>query len=262
VIEEEPPVEPHAGILATGLTRRYGSFLAASDVNLEVRPGEVVGLLGPNGAGKTTTLRMLATLLAPTQGSARVGGHDVVDASREVRSALGYLTGDTGLYGRLTPREVLNYFGALHGMNAPDIASRTEALDDALGLAAFIDQRCDTLSTGQKQRASIARALVHDPDVLILDEPTSGLDLLAARDILAFFRAAAQQGKAVLMSTHIMAEVALICDRAAIIHHGTIRAEGTLDELQELSGAQDLTQGFLELLGEGEPGSQPIEEGP
>lgn len=260
-MSSECPPEPHAGIVATGLTRRYGSFLAADDVSLEVRPGEIVGLLGPNGAGKTTTLRMLATLLAPTRGCALVGGHDVAKASREVRACLGYLTGDTGLYGRLSPREVLDYFGTLHGMSRAQIASRTESLDEALGLDGFIDQRCDTLSTGQKQRASIARALIHDPDVLILDEPTSGLDLLAAREILRFFRAAAEQGKAVLMSTHIMAEVALICDRAAIIHHGTIRAEGTLAELQELSGAADLSQGFLDLLGEGEPQQPSVEVG-
>ena len=255
-MEVSPPAASHPGILASGLTRRYGTLLAAHDVSLEVKPGEVVGLLGPNGAGKTTTLRMLATLLAPTEGHAWVGGHDVVTASRQVRASLGYLTGDTGLYGRLTPREVLNYFGALHGMGRQEIESRTETLDGALGLAPFIDQRCDTLSTGQKQRASIARALVHDPDVLILDEPTSGLDLLAAREILNFFREAAQQGKAVLMSTHIMAEVALICDRAAVIHHGTIRASGTLQELQAISGAKDLTQGFLTLLGEGEPADE------
>ena len=248
--ESQNAAAPHAGIVARGLTRRYGTLLAADDVSLEVKPGEVVGLIGPNGAGKTTTLRMLATLLAPTEGQAWVGGYDVVSGSLQVRAALGYLTGDTGLYGRLTPREVLVYFGTLHGMNPGAIAARTEVLDRALRLSAFIDQRCDTLSTGQKQRASIARALVHDPDVLILDEPTSGLDLLAAREILEFFRQAAQAGKAVLISTHIMAEVALICDRAAVIHHGTIRAEGTLAALQERSGAQDLSQGFLRLLGE------------
>ncbi len=249
------PAAPHSGILARGLTRRYGSLLAAHDVDLEVRPGQVVGLLGPNGAGKTTTLRMLATLLAPTEGNAWVGGHDVLTQSSEVRASLGYLTGDTGLYGRLTPREVLRYFGTLHGMARSAIDERTMVLDAALGLEPFIDQRCDTLSTGQKQRASIARALIHDPEVLILDEPTSGVDLLAAREILNFFRAAAQNGKAVLMSTHIMAEVALICDRAAVIHHGTVRAEGTLDELRSASGEQDLTQGFLTLLGESSPDS-------
>jgi sodium transport system ATP-binding protein len=222
-------------------------------VSFEVRPGEVVGLLGPNGAGKTTTLRMLATLLKPTSGQGWVGGHSLLESPRKVRAVLGYLTGDTGLYGRLSPREVLVYFGLLHGMDRAQIAAQTDLLDGALGLAPFMDQRCETLSTGQRQRTSIARALIHDPDVLILDEPTSGLDLLAAREILTFFRAAADEGKAVLMSTHIMGEVALICDRAAIIHHGAIRTTGTLDELHAQTGASTLAQGFLTLLGEGDP---------
>jgi sodium transport system ATP-binding protein len=250
---------PHTGILCDGLTRSFGTLVAARDVSFEVRPGEVVGLLGPNGAGKTTTLRMLATLLKPSSGQGWVGGHSVLDAPRDVRAVLGYLTGDTGLYGRLSPREVLDYFGKLHGLDPARIASQTERLDGALGLAPFMDQRCETLSTGQRQRTSIARALIHDPDVLILDEPTSGLDLLAAREILGFFRAAADEGKAVLMSTHIMGEVALICDRAAIIHHGAIRTTGTLEELHAQTGASTLAQGFLTLLGEDDPtaGSDP-----
>ena len=243
-----------SGIVAKGLTRHFGSLVAVDDLYLAVRPGEVVGLLGPNGAGKTTTLRMLATLLSPTSGTATVAGHDVVAAQTDVRRSLGYLTGDTGLYGRLTPREVLDYFGQLHGMDGRTIADRTAELADTLGLGDFVDRRCEQLSTGQKQRTSIARALLHDPSVLILDEPTSGLDILAARDILQHFRAVADQGKSVLLSTHIMAEVELICDRAAIIHNGTVRAEGRLEELQAQSGAPSLSQGFLALLGEdGDP---------
>ncbi len=241
----------HRGVHARGLGRRFGTFDAVIDLDLDVPPGAVVGLLGPNGAGKTTTLRMLATLLRPSTGHATVGGHDVVAAPLGVRRSVGYLTGDTGLYGRLTPREVLRYFGRLHGLEPAHLARRIDGLTEEIGLSDFADRRCETLSTGQKQRVSIARAVLHDPAVLILDEPTSGLDILAARDILALFRAAADDGKAVLLSTHIMAEVELICDRAVIIHHARVVAEGSLEELRERSGADSLSGGFLQLLGEG-----------
>ncbi len=243
-----------SGIVARGLTRRFGAQVAVDDVSLEVAPGQVVGLLGPNGAGKTTTLRMLATLLSPSSGAASVGGADVVRDPLGARARLGYLTGDTGLYARLTPREVLAYFGELHGLPRARIRQRTDALVDLLGLGPFADKRCGALSTGQKQRVSIARAVLHDPPVLILDEPTSGLDILAARDILRFFRAEADRGKAVLLSTHIMAEVELICDRATIIHRARVRHAGTLAELAHAAGAPTLSAGFFDLLGEGDAG--------
>lgn len=224
-----------------------------ADLDLDVAAGEVVGLLGPNGAGKTTTLRMLATLLTPTSGAATVAGYDVQAAPLEVRRRLGYLTGDTGLYGRLTPREVLRYFGQLHGMAPAPLAARIDELVALLGIGGYADRRCETLSTGQKQRVSIARAVLHDPAVLILDEPTSGLDILAARDILRFFRAQADAGKAVLLSTHILAEVELICDRAAIIHKARVRHIGSLAELQARGGSDTLAAGFFHLLGEDAP---------
>jgi len=238
------------GVVAHGLTRRYGDLLAADDVSFTVAPGEVMGLLGPNGAGKTTTLRMLATLLTPSSGEATVAGHDIMKAPLEVRRRLGYLTGDTGLYGRLNAREILRFFGQLHGWPRDRIAARTDVVIDLLGIGEFAGRRTENLSTGQKQRISIARAVFVDPPVLILDEPTSGLDILAARDILAFFRSAADEGKAVLISTHIMAEVELICDRAAIIHEGKVRCQGTLDELRDLGGESSLSAGFFRLLGE------------
>jgi len=238
------------GILARGLTRHFGDLTAAREVTFSVAPGEIVGLLGPNGAGKTTTLRMLATLLQPSGGEAWVAGHDVRAAPLAARRRLGYLTGDTGLYGRLSPREILAYFGALHGLSPHVIATRTAALTERLGLGAFLDRPCEKLSTGQRQRTSIARALVHDPPVLLLDEATSGLDILAARDVLGLLRAEVDTGKAALLSTHILAEVELVCDRAVILHHGEVRHDDTLEALARAGGAASLSAGFFRLLGE------------
>lgn len=244
----------HLGIEARGLTRAYGTLVAASNVDLNVVPGSVTGLLGPNGAGKTTTLRVLATLLRPSAGTATVGGHDILTEPELVRRRLGYLTGDTGLYGKLTPVEMLRYFGRLHQMSAKHLAQRIEEVVVLLGIESFRGRHCEKLSTGQKQRVSIARAVLHDPAVLILDEPTSGLDILAASEMLQFFRAEADRGKAVLLSTHHMAEVELICDHAVIIHHGTVRHAGTLAELTAAAGGESLSRGFFALLGESDRG--------
>src|SRR5262245_57872990 len=167
-----------------GLCKRYGAVVAADDVSFTVKPGEVVGLLGPNGAGKTTILRMLAGILTPSDGTAAIGGVDVRADPFAVKQRLGFLSGDTALYQRLTPREVLRYFGRLHGLSKSALEPRVEKLIDELRMGEFADRRCATLSAGQKQRTNIARAFIHDPPALILDEPTATLDILSGRFLL------------------------------------------------------------------------------
>jgi sodium transport system ATP-binding protein len=223
--------------------------VAVTDVSFSCRAGEVFGLLGPNGAGKTTTLRMLSTVLSPTEGTALIGGHDVVQAPDRVRAAIGFLSGNTGLYPRLTPREVLRYFGRLYGLDDARIARRTDDLARLLDMAHFLDKRCDALSTGMKQKVNVARTVMHDPQVLILDEPTSGLDVLAARTIIEFVHRCRAEGKCVIFSTHIMAEVARLCDRLAIVHKGRVQFLGTVAEFRAQAGpADDLEEAFLRVL--------------
>ncbi|GMV40260.1 MAG: hypothetical protein AMXMBFR64_19760 [Myxococcales bacterium] len=233
------------GIEVNGLLRTFGEVVAVRDLSFQVPAGQIFGLLGPNGAGKTTALRVLATLIAPTAGHARVAGHDVVASPLDVRRSLGYLTGDTGLYARLTPAELLRFFGELHAMPRARLEARIDALVATLDMGSFRDRHCGKLSTGQQQRVSIARALVHDPPVLVLDEPTSGLDILSAQYILDLLRAERDRGKAILFSTHVMAEAELLCDRIGILHEGRLLATGTLDELLAPTGARSLTEAFL-----------------
>ena len=239
-----------------GLVKRFhtpeGVVEAVNGVSFQATPGMVFGLLGPNGAGKTTTLRMLVTLLVPDEGTARLCGHDVRTDPAAVRASIGYLSSSTGLYGRLTSREMLIYFGRLQGVDrAPE---RADALIEQLELGDFAHRRCDRLSTGQKQRVNIARALVHDPPVLILDEPTAGLDVIAAQTLLRFIEAARDQGRCVLFSTHIMSEAERLCDQIAIIHRGRVLAAGTLPELRVATGEHYLESIFLKLV-EGPEGS-------
>jgi sodium transport system ATP-binding protein len=230
--------------------KKRGVIKAVDDVSFSCHPGEVFGLLGPNGAGKTTLLRMLATILEPTSGTATVAGYDVREQALQVRASIGYLSGSTALYERMTAREMVTYFGALDGMSAQQIADRIERVFTDLDMHSFADGRCDKLSTGQKQRVSIARAIIHEPPVLFFDEPTNGLDIITARTITRFIRRCSTEGRTVIFSTHIMSEVEALCERMAIIYQGKLVAIGTLAELRERTGKQAFEHVFLSLIGE------------
>ncbi len=227
---------------------------AVRGATFEVRDGEVFGLLGPNGAGKTTLLRMLATIITPTSGVCRVNDIRADEAPEEIRRRVGFLSGNTKLYGRLTAREVLRYFGRLHGLSDARIAERTVSLTDMMQMAEFLDRRCDTLSTGQIQRVSIARCLLHEPPILILDEPTAGLDIVSSRAILEFILTAKASGAGIVFSTHYMTEAERLCDRIALIHRGDLLAVGTKQELYARTGTDNLQEAFFTLMGyTGEP---------
>jgi sodium transport system ATP-binding protein len=232
------------------LTKTYGEFVAVDGLTLTVVPGEVYALLGANGAGKTTALRCLATLLRPTGGTCRVAGHDVRTAPLEARAAFGFLSASMGLYQRLTARELLEYFGRLQGMDAGALQDRVDELIVLFEIEDFQGRLCGSLSTGQRQRVSIARTVLHDPPALILDEPTLGLDILSGRTIFAFIDSARDRQRAVLFSTHQMDEVELLADRVGILAGGRLVAEGTVDEIVEGSGQRGLARAFLHILQE------------
>ena len=237
-------------IEARGLTKVFqdkkrGAVRAVDGVSFHCEPGHIYGLLGANGAGKTTTLRMLATILTPTAGGATVAGFDVVAEPEKARASLGFLSTATALYGRLTAREFVEYFGRLHGLEEQVLQARVKALFDRLEMNEFGDRRCDSFSTGMKQKTSIARVLVHDPPVMIFDEPTTGLDVMTARTIISFIRECRERGKTVIFSTHVMTEAEKLCDRIGIIHSGRLLAEGTLQELRARSGIEDLEDIFV-----------------
>jgi len=228
--------------------RKRGQVRAVDGVSFTCRPGEIFGLLGVNGAGKTTTLRVLATLLRPTAGTAVIDGLDVARDPRGVRERVGFLSTATALYGRLTAREMVEYFGRLNGMSEDALRARVDELFQRLEMNDFAAGRCDRLSTGQKQRVSIARTLVHDPPVMIFDEPTNGLDVLAARTIVGFIRECRERRKTVIFSSHVMSEVARLCDRIAIIHHGRMCVTGTVTELRQHFGLEDLEDVFIKAV--------------
>lgn len=225
-----------------------GLKTAVEDVSFQVRPGEVFGLLGPNGAGKTTTLRILCTVLRPSHGTATVAGFDVVRQPAQVRRHVGFLSANTGVYDRMTAWEMVEYYGRLNQLPPPVLRDRLEYLFDALQMNDFRDVPGGKLSTGMRQKVSIARALVHDPPVLIFDEPTAGLDVLVQRAVLQNIQALRGRGKTILFSTHIMREVERLCDRVAIMAHGRIVAAGTLDELRRRYGQDDLEELFFALV--------------
>jgi sodium transport system ATP-binding protein len=229
--------------------KKRGTVTAVDHISFEARAGEIFGLLGPNGAGKTTTLRLLATVLQPTGGTATIAGHDIRTEAQRVRQMIGFLSGDMGLYHRLTPRELVSFFGRLNGMNSDLLKQRTEQLFATFDMRSFADTKIDALSTGMRQKAAIARTLVHDPAVLILDEPTAGLDVPTAHVVEQFIRNAKNAGKCIVLSTHVMEEAEYLCDRIAVIHQGTIRALGTMPQLRVMTGKERLREIFLDLLG-------------
>ena len=229
--------------------KKRGDLHAVEDISFDVRSGEIFGLLGPNGAGKTTTLRLLATLLRPSSGTARLGGYDIVREPEKVRAQIGFLSGDMGLYARLTPREILTFFGAFHGMNGDGLKRRVAEMIERFGIAKFADVRTDKLSTGMKQKTAIARTALHDPPILILDEPTSGLDVPTARAIENYILEQRRAGRCILFSTHVMEEAEYLCDRIGVISEGKLKMTGTMEELRAATGKQRLREIFLDLLG-------------
>lgn len=240
-----------AALIAERLVKRFGDVTAVDGVDLAVRSGEVVGLLGPNGAGKTTTLRMLAGILSPTEGSILIGGVDLATRPLEAKQRIGFLSGDTHLYQRLSPREVLRYFGRLYLMGEAALSRRIDVLVRDLEMESFASRPCGTLSAGQKQRANIARAFLHEPELLILDEPTTALDVISGRFIVESIRRERAAGRAILFSTHIMSEAEYLCDRIALIHEGRIVDAGTLPELLERAGRSNLTDAFFHHVEQG-----------
>jgi sodium transport system ATP-binding protein len=241
-------------IEARGLSKRFhdkkrGEIHAVESVSFRCLPGLIYGLLGANGAGKTTTLRMLATILEPTDGTALVCGYDVVEQPDKVRASVGFLSTATALYPRLTAQELVEYFGRLNGLDESTLKKRVDHIFDRLDMNDFRDRRCDKLSTGMKQKTSIARTLVHDPPVMIFDEPTLGLDIMTARTITSFIRECRDNGKTVIFSTHIMSEVEKLCDVIGIIHDGKLLTEGTLNQLRDRHGEHDLEELFVRVVG-------------
>lgn len=221
---------------------------AVNQLSFECQPGRVFSLLGPNGAGKTTTLRMLATLVKPTSGKILIQGIDAIEQPEEARKQIGFLTGSTGLYARLTPIEVIDYYADLYGVDKLQREKRKKELFDLLDMNDFLQQRIGKLSTGMKQKVSICRTMIHDPSVVIFDEPTSGLDVITAENIIKLIRSCKEQGKTVIFSSHIMSEVDLLCDDLAIIHKGQLKYSGTMDDFKAQMQTKNLTEEFIRIV--------------
>ena len=228
---------------------RRGEVRAVDGLTFDCRAGEIFGLLGPNGAGKTTTLRMLATILTPTEGVARVAGFDAGRQPAQVREKIGFVATETGLYDRFTARETLRFFGRITDLSSDEIDGRSEEIFKLLAMTALADRRVGTFSTGERQKLSLARSILNDPPVLILDEPTFGLDVMAARTVVETIRLFREQGRTILLSTHIMRIAEKLCDRIGILFGGRLKAHGSLEELNVTFNTDDLEEAFYTAVG-------------
>jgi sodium transport system ATP-binding protein len=236
-----------AAVVVERLEKTLGKNKVLRGMSFSAQPGEIFGLLGPNGAGKTTTLRIICTLLSPDSGRVEVLGFDTGTAPQEVRKRVGVVTADIGVYPRLTARENIAYFARLSGVPDADLKRRVDAVIERLDVGSFADQRAESLSSGQKQKLAIARAIVHDPQVLMFDEPTSNLDVLASREVREFMVESKGHGKCVIFSTHVMHDAERLCDRLTILHQGQVVASGSIAEVR--GARRDLEDAFLELVG-------------
>jgi len=236
-------------IKVNNLHKSFGKVKAVRGISFEVRDGEITGLLGPNGAGKTTTLRMLYSLLPPDEGEIRIDGLDPTRDAMAIKHTLGVVPDSRGLYTRMSARENISYYGKLHGMSARDISLRIEELVETLDMADFIERRTEGFSQGQRVKVAIARAMVHRPQTVLLDEPSNGLDVMSTRALRRYILGLKEAGNSVILSTHIMQEVAALCDRIIIIANGQIAADGSAQELLEKSGCDSLEDAFVHLIG-------------
>ncbi|MBS1725617.1 MAG: ATP-binding cassette domain-containing protein [Armatimonadetes bacterium] len=228
---------------------KRGDVVAVENATFEAQEGQILGLLGKNGAGKSTLLRMLSTVLTPTSGRAWVNGIDTQVDPSKVRQNLGFMSASTALYGRMSPRDLLRYFGELYGLQGDGLTRRMDELIQKLEMGSYADGLCDKLSTGQKQRVNIARTLLHDPQVLFFDEPTSGLDVVMSQDVMSFVEDEKKRGKTIIYCTHIMSEVERLCDRVVCIHDGKLMGQGTVEEVKAETGQKTLEQAFLSIVG-------------
>jgi len=236
-------------IKVTDLHKSFGDIKAVNGISFEAKDGEITGLLGPNGAGKTTTLRMLYTLLPPDSGEIKIDGLDPKNDAIAIKRTLGVVPDGRGLYTRMTARENIRYFGELHGMARKDIRTRIDELVETLDMADFIERRTEGFSQGQRVKVAIARAMIHKPQTVLMDEPSNGLDVMSTRALRKYILGLKAHGHSIVLSTHIMQEVAALCDRIVIISSGKVAADGTAEELLERSGCESLEDAFVQLIG-------------
>lgn len=236
-------------IEVTNLHKSFGEVKAVNGVSFKAQDGQITGLLGPNGAGKTTTLRMLYSLLPPDQGEIRIDGLDPTRDAMEIKRTLGVVPDSRGLYSRLSARENITYYGELHGMSRKAIQARIADMTETLDMADFIDRRTEGFSQGQRVKVAIARAMVHEPQTVLMDEPSNGLDVMSTRALREYILALKNSGHSVVLSTHIMQEVAALCDHIVIIAKGRVAADGTAAELLERSACDSLEDAFVKLIG-------------